>query len=142
EGLPGGESGHGDRCRRHVIEGGRLWAEVPRLDGDVLGGSTVAVPIRQAVDGVADGGPGRPRAERLDHPGHLVARHNRAPIPSRSIDPGRRPTELVGCEAGGSDANEYVTYAEVRDRKVVAVLELLRPTLLARHERFHGAPLF
>ena len=103
--------------------------EVPRLDRDVLGGRSVAVPVGQPVHGVADRSAGRAVAERRDDARHLVGRDDRTAVPPRAVHPRRGPVHLRGREAGRVNLHQDVPDAKDRVRRLF-VPEALGPSSL------------
>jgi hypothetical protein len=105
---------HRNSGRLAVIQQRGLRREVPRLDGDILGGRSVAVPVRQPIHRVADGNAGRAVAEARDDARNLMGRDDRTAVLPRTVHPRRGPAHLRGREAGGVNLHQGVPVAEYR----------------------------
>src|SRR5829696_4074601 len=111
--LPRREPGLRDGGGFDEIDRRRLGCQAASLDGHVLGGPAVAVPVDEAVDLVAHRHAGDSVAERDHGARTLVGWDPRAPLVSGSIGP-ERPRQLGRGEARGAHLHERVADRRLR----------------------------
>ena len=128
---------HRYRRRLTVIERRGFGREVSRLDGEALGGRSVAVPVSQPIHGVAYGDAGRAVAERRDNARDLVCWDDRATVLPRTVHPRRRPVHFRRREAGGVNLNQGVPDAGYWVWRLL-VPEALSPSSLVSSQCVHG----
>jgi hypothetical protein len=111
---PGGQTCEGQRRGRLESYGVGDRSQVACLDGDILGGAAVAVPVGQPEDTVTDLETGGAIANFGDNAGHLVCGDARRAVAAGPIRPGSWPVELVGHEGCGVHSDDHVTGGGVR----------------------------
>ena len=127
--LNRGQAGHRNGGRFLVTQRRGFGREVPRLDRDVLGGRSVAVPVGQPVDGVSDRSAGRAVSEGRDDARYLVGRDDRTTVPPRPVHPRRGPVHLRRREAGSMNLHQDIPDAGCRGRRLF-VPEAVGPSSL------------
>jgi hypothetical protein len=117
--LPGGQSRDRQRRGRHRVDAIGDPRGIARLDRHELGSGSVAVRVAEAEDAIAHGQAGRAVADLRDHPGQLVRRDGRGPVPAGPVDPGAGPGQLVGDETGCVHLHQHVAGRHLRQRRVL-----------------------
>ena len=128
--LPRSERGLRNGGRFDEIDGGRLRCQAANLDGDVVGGPAVAVPVDESVHLVTHRHAGGAVAEGDHDARPLVGRDPPPPVMPGAI--GReRPQQLGRGEAGGAHLHECVAdrrlgIGGVLEDEAIDALEALR----------------
>ncbi len=137
--LPRREPRLRDRSGFDEINRRRLRCQAASLDGHVLGGPPVAVPVDQAEDLVAHRHAGGAEPQRDHDTRPLMGRDRRSPVVSGSIGP-KGPRELGRGETGGTHLHERVADRGLGIRGVLVeqTLDALEALRLVDANGLHG----